>query len=690
MRALTTVLLLAAVATPAGQEQPTTFRSGTQVVEVDVRVFDENGRFVPELTARDFTLSEDGVAHTIQSVHLVTGGALSSPTGGSGPALVSSESTRAARQTWLFLFDTEHLSPAGLTRTRDAVRTFVQERFRDGDMAGVIVGGRMADNRISGVKEEIDRAIASVAVHGDPRSRQLELRTWPRLMDEYEAQRIVDNDREAMDVAVRRACADDPSACRMVRPDAEVGEKAERVVTAARVAAQQTIDTVAALCSGLARIPGPKTVVMLSDGFVVQGVESQLRQAIGQAARAGARFYTIDARGLNRGPGTSTLDLATIDDPAVGTRFDTQADGTTSLGVDTGGLAIRNENNISRALDEIDRDSGNYYILVYSPSNTAFDGRYRRIEIGVNRIGVKVRARRGYLALPPARMLVPTAALTSPAGPAPVQPELTAPADSPAKPAGLAATTPPVLEAPPAVVKPPPPPESPAANAARTRVSAGALVMDLARESGHAPPEAGLDTEGWAAYERGDVKAAARLLGEAAARPDARPWVVYASGLACLADGRPADAARAWERVRAAVPQFEPIYFDLADAYLQMEDEGKAVSVLRAAQQRWPADSEIHNALGVAQVKRGALDDAIASFQKAIASSPSESLGYFNLARAFHIRYFKSHRYNTLLKKWTGNDRDREAASANFQKYIEMGGPYADQARAALSALSWK
>ena len=131
----------------------------------------------------------------------------------------------------------------------------------------------------------------------------------------------------------------------------------------------------------------------------------------------------------------------------------------------------------------------------------------------------------------------------------------------------------------------------------------------------------------------------------------------YAAGLANLADGRPADAARAWESVCAAVPQFQPVYFDIADAYLQLDDEGKAVAILRRAQKRWPADPEVLNALGVTQLRRGSLDDAIESFEKAIRAAPAESAGYFNLASAYHIRYFKSHRFNSILNKWTGNDQ---------------------------------
>lgn len=676
-------ILTSTISTALAQEPNTTFRSGTQIVEIDVRAFDSAGRFASALTIDDFTLFENGTPQKIEALYLVSNGTVESS------SLAAGSRQPPAKQTWLFLFDTPHLTAAGLSRTRDAAKAFVHDRFRDGDFAGVIVNGRMVNNRISSTTEEIETALSSVKQPGDLTSRRLELRTWPRLMDEDEAKRIVDNDQYTLDIAVRRACEDEPESCRGGSPDLAVSEKAARVIGAARTAARETVDTIIALCSGLARIPGPKTIVMLSEGFTFDGVEPLMTQAIAQAARAGARFYTVDARGLNRGPGMDNANRATIDDPAAGVRFDMQSDGINSLGVDTGGMAIRNENNFRHALDQIDRDSTTYYVLLYSPSDLSFDGKYRSVTVQVKPAGLKVRARRGYLALAPAKMLVPAAPTT----PAPVATNSEAKTDS--------AATRPQPEAPPvsgagvsagAMAPSPAAPVPPVA--ARTRVNAGALVMELAkgsdREDVAGSEKTGAEKEGWAAYERGDVKLAARLLGEAAARPDARPWVSYAAGLANLADGRPADAVRAWESVCAAVPQFQPVYFDIADAYLQLGDEGKAVAILRSAQKRWPADPEVLNALGVTQLRRGSLDDAIESFEKAIAAAPAESAGYFNLASAYHIRYFKSHRYNSILNKWTGNDHDREAATVNFQRYIEMGGPYVQRARDALAALAWK
>jgi hypothetical protein len=98
---------------------------------------------------------------------------------------------------------------------------FIAERFRQGDIGGVVVEGRMVNNRLTSDREELRKAAASVKSPGELRSRQLDEREWPRLRDESEAFRIVRNDREAIQTAVARACSEEPDQCR-VPPDMAV------------------------------------------------------------------------------------------------------------------------------------------------------------------------------------------------------------------------------------------------------------------------------------------------------------------------------------------------------------------------------------------------------------------------------------------------------------------------------------
>jgi hypothetical protein len=65
----------------------------------------------------------------------------------------------------------------------------------------------------------------------------------------------------------------------------------------------------------------------------------------------------------------------------------------------TGGVLVSNTNNPGTRLRQVDEDLHAYYLVSYSPSNRNFDGRFRRINLKVNRSGVDVQARKGYFAV---------------------------------------------------------------------------------------------------------------------------------------------------------------------------------------------------------------------------------------------------------------------------------------------------
>src|SRR4051794_21168497 len=56
---------------PTPQQPPITFRAETNYVEVDTRVLDRDGKFVPGLKAEDFEVFEDGKPQKVSSFSLV-------------------------------------------------------------------------------------------------------------------------------------------------------------------------------------------------------------------------------------------------------------------------------------------------------------------------------------------------------------------------------------------------------------------------------------------------------------------------------------------------------------------------------------------------------------------------------------------------------------------------------------------
>jgi hypothetical protein len=66
------------------------------------------------------------------------------------------------------------------------------------------------------------------------------------------------------------------------------------------------------------------------------------------------------------------------------------------LADNTDGASTVNSTDLALGLRRVVEHTSAYYLLGYSSTNTARDGRYREIDVHVNRSGVRVTARRGY------------------------------------------------------------------------------------------------------------------------------------------------------------------------------------------------------------------------------------------------------------------------------------------------------
>ncbi len=714
------VLLLAAGAallasgpqqSPPAAPPAQTFHSSTVVVQVDAIVTDGKGRFVSDLTPDDFEVLENGKPQTIQTVYRVEGASVS-PVRRTGAAMPEAAPPavmappRADQRVFVFFFDQEHLSQGPFTRLQRAAEDYLKTAFRQGDVGGVLMGGTMVGNRLTGDRDELARDLEGAKIGSGLTSLRRDLQDWPR-MSEIEALRIaLQSDQGLLDQVVRRAL-DEAPAGRQFDPEGAVLNKARAVADRLLDGAKKTLTTLEALASGLGRVPGRKTIVMLSEGFYLDQATSQLRQIVATAARSNVRLYAIDARGLDRTPEGSAL--TSISPLETGnhistTAYDTIGDGTNSLAVDTGGFVVRNTNAFEEALAEIANDTSHYYVIGYSPTDATMDGAFRQITVRVKRQGVKVRARKGYLAtadaVPAATMVasetsaVPAAesagaapaAAPAPAESAPTEPAPAPAPETPAAPASTAATAP--VPTTPATAAPAPAPAA-GAPGVTLRPDAAARVRKLAGGEEESGEGKDLASQGWDRYGRGDLEGAEKLLGQAARLPGAAPWVSYALGFAQLGLNRPEAAVRSWVRVRTAAPEFESVYFDLADAYTRLHDPDRAVAVLRLAEARWPKDAEVLNAIGTIQVRRGALDAALKSFQKAADTQPDAALAHFNLGRTYELRYYRTRRYSNAAGRWFDNPDDMKRALEEYRAYLKIGGPYEDQARAAIERLKW-
>jgi VWFA-related protein len=383
---------------PPVEQQPT-FRSTTALVEVDVIVLDRDGNFVPGLKRDDFTIFEDGKPQQIQQFYMVT---YNTPSG--IPAQHADVADHKAPRVFVIVFDEAHLDNESLLRVKFGAEKFIHEQMSPGDMGGVFVGGGMFHGRLSNDKGELLAGVRSARPVVDNRQALLApFREFPRIPSEVDAMRIADGSRELTARLGEDACREDPVEC--VRTGGQGGvenaiqNKARLYVRQARMLTSNTLFNLQRVARGLARMPGRKTVVYLTEGFYVEESRSQLQMIAAEAARGGTTIYSIDGRGFIS---TGTTSDAVSRERGRSLTFDTGDDGPNILTSGTGGFMVRRIDDMSRAFGLIVRDTSTYYVVGYQPENTTMDGKFRKIEVKTKQ-GLKVRARKGYaaLALPP-------------------------------------------------------------------------------------------------------------------------------------------------------------------------------------------------------------------------------------------------------------------------------------------------
>jgi hypothetical protein len=163
------------------------------------------------------------------------------------------------------------------------------------------------------------------------------------------------------------------------------------------------------LASLLSHVEQKKSVIYISSGMTRTGIENQseLRAAINDAVRANLSIYTMDVRGLQAiipgGDasqasirGTSAYSGAAMRN-SMDANFSSQ-DTLVTLASDTGGRAYLDTNDLGAVFRGVQQDTATYYVLGYHSTNTARDGRFRRVAVRVKPPDVKLDYRAGYYA----------------------------------------------------------------------------------------------------------------------------------------------------------------------------------------------------------------------------------------------------------------------------------------------------
>jgi VWFA-related protein len=214
---------------------------------------------------------------------------------------------------------------------------------------------------------------------------------------------------------------------------------------AAAVAGLREIDALKGLIRQLTVSPFHKTVLLLSNGLTRPPDQLEYWNSMVRAAvDGGVTFYALDAHGMdtdidpmatasaalnyaaslsaqqgptsqerlmpplgqkgNLGPPTltaRTMEQAHQDDYVrFGVSSANTQEALRELAERTGGFLIANTNNVDHLLAHVMEEVDTHYEIAYPPKSEREDGRFRKIEVKLTRLGLRVETRSGYFAVP--------------------------------------------------------------------------------------------------------------------------------------------------------------------------------------------------------------------------------------------------------------------------------------------------
>jgi VWFA-related protein len=396
---------------PRQQQQPPDtprFESsaGVTIVSVDVVVRDSAGNVVRGLTAKDFVVSEDGRPQKIETfsfqeisespatgtpgIQLLEGledkvraEAARAASATASPAAVPASAADAAslnnRRMLTIVFDVSSMQPEDVQRAVEDARDWVDTKMTGADLVAIItIGSRL--NVLTDFTSSREDALGAL-------------------------QALAYNEGTEVDPqAVATAATEAEAAATESEATATEADAFQEFNNDVRLRALKTV------CQELTPIQQKKALLYFSAGMRRSGDDNQieLRSATSTCNRGNVSIYAVDTRGLqavaaggsaaSRGNGRSLLTGGGM----RGFQQLNQSQETLStLSADTGGRSFTDTNDFGDAFARVQSDLAAYYLLGYSSTNAVRDGKFRRIQVRLNRPDLKsarIEARPGYYA----------------------------------------------------------------------------------------------------------------------------------------------------------------------------------------------------------------------------------------------------------------------------------------------------
>ncbi len=341
--------------TPVQQQTTPIFRSGVDLVHLDVSVLDRQRRPVRGLGPADFTILEDGIPQKIAAFS-----AVEMPPVDTAPSAWMKEVPRdvrtnqdiGERRLFVIVVDDAQLQadPASLKTLRETARRVVDD-LGPSDLASVIF---TLDNR-NAQDFTSDRARLRAALD----KAALGARDMTGGMNQMFARMSVDVIQHSVEAL------------------AALPDRRKVIIYIGQGVPVSLEDAATPMWAG---IDAP--VGAVDAGSQQRHLMYLMDQSFKKAAKANVNIYTLDVCGLRAPTARTCL-------PGL------EVDYLQQLAAATGGKSATNMNDLGPAVDSIFAENASFYIVGYHSTKPQLDGKFRRLTVAVNNPDYTVRTRNG-------------------------------------------------------------------------------------------------------------------------------------------------------------------------------------------------------------------------------------------------------------------------------------------------------
>ena len=399
---------------PSTENQaPFQLKITSNLVVVRVVVRDQQNKPVENLKKEDFKLFDRGKQQSITqfAAEIPASQPASSPAIPSGPPFTAAAPASAMPRRFLALyFDDLNTSAADVIRARDAADHYLAANLHPGDRVGIFTSSTSLSDFTDDPKQIHD---ALFKLHASPLSLNLAKgQDCPDLSD-YQAQQIIDyefdENVDAWQIAIDQAL-NDPKCVRVPKgphqPELYIANLARTVIEQALTQSRASLQKLDQVVKYVAQMPGQRTILLVSPGFLSRSEQSQLDQVIDRALRSQVVISSLNPKGLTNV--TREADASQTYLPASGVavgkteELDSERDAAVQdvlaeVAQGTGGEFVHNNNDLQAGFASFAPAA---YYLAFDPTDVKQDGKFHelKVELAEKHNGFSVQARRGYFA----------------------------------------------------------------------------------------------------------------------------------------------------------------------------------------------------------------------------------------------------------------------------------------------------